>query len=319
MQEIKYSIVIPVYNSGDWLDELIGQIQEVMGKEKESYEIVLVNDGSPKRDTWPIMQSLCLKWKYLKAVNLQYNSGQLNALICGLEQADGDYIITMDDDFQHSPYEIPKLIQKMKEKDCDCVIANYAHKEHSFIRKAGSKLANALSEKIYHKPKGITSNSFRLMKRNLAKALVQYKGKKPQIGPMIFTLTRDIDVVVVEHRERAYGKSGYSMKSLIRETFNIILNGSTAIIDAMSVLGSLVSLLSFLIAINYFVMYLLGGIQVPGFTALILVITFFSGIQLLCIGIVGKYIGRIVQETVGFPAYMVREICESKKVQEGAD
>lgn len=313
MSDMEYSVVIPVYNSGDWMDELIAAIQKVMDTLDGKYEIVMVNDGSPKLDTWDIMLSMCEKYKHMKMINLQYNSGQLNALLCAMKNSSGKYVITMDDDFQHSPDEIPRLVAKIKETNCDCVIANYAHKEHNGFRKLGSKFANFLSHKIYKKPKNITSNSFRIMKRDLAVALTSYRGKFPQIGPMIFSLTRNIDVVTIEHKERKYGKSGYSVGHLISETMNIIINGSTFPIDFMAIFGFIVSGISFVIAFVYFILYIVGSTTVPGFTAQILATSFFSGVITFSIGIVGKYIGKIVKESSGFPPYLEREIKHSKE------
>lgn len=313
MSDMEYSVVIPVYNSGEWMDELIAAIQKVMDTLDGKYEIVMVNDGSPKLDTWDIMLSMCEKYKHMKMINLQYNSGQLNALLCAMKNSSGRYVITMDDDFQHSPDEIPKLVAKIKETNCDCVIANYAHKEHNGFRKLGSKFANFLSHKIYKKPKNITSNSFRIMKRDLAVALTSYRGKFPQIGPMIFSLTRNIDVVTIEHKERKYGKSGYSVGHLITETMNIIINGSTFPIDFMAIFGFVVSGISFVIAFVYFILYIVGSTTVPGFTAQILATSFFSGVITFSIGIVGKYIGKIVKESSGFPPYLEREIKHSKE------
>jgi glycosyltransferase involved in cell wall biosynthesis len=313
MSDMEYSVVIPVYNSGEWMDELIAAIQKVMDTLDGKYEIVMVNDGSPKLDTWDIMLSMCEKYKHMKMINLQYNSGQLNALLCAMKNSSGKYVITMDDDFQHSPDEIPKLVAKIKETNCDCVIANYAHKEHNGFRKLGSKFANFLSHKIYKKPKNITSNSFRIMKRDLAVALTSYRGKFPQIGPMIFSLTRNIDVVTIEHKERKYGKSGYSVGHLITETMNIIINGSTFPIDFMAIFGFVVSGISFVIAFVYFILYIVGSTTVPGFTAQILATSFFSGVITFSIGIVGKYIGKIVKESSGFPPYLEREIKHSKE------
>jgi glycosyltransferase involved in cell wall biosynthesis len=313
MSDMEYSVVIPVYNSGEWMDELIAAIQKVMDTLDGKYEIVMVNDGSPKLDTWDIMLSMCEKYKHMKMINLQYNSGQLNALLCAMKNSSGKYVITMDDDFQHSPDEIPKLVAKIKETNCDCVIANYAHKEHNGFRKLGSKFANFLSHKIYKKPKNITSNSFRIMKRDLAVALTSYRGKFPQIGPMIFSLTRNIDVVTIEHKERKYGKSGYSVGHLITETMNIIINGSTFPIDFMAIFGFIVSGISFVIAFVYFILYIVGSTTVPGFTAQILATSFFSGVITFSIGIVGKYIGKIVKESSGFPPYLEREIKHSKE------
>ncbi|NLG02817.1 MAG: glycosyltransferase family 2 protein [Clostridia bacterium] len=317
MSNKAFSVVIPVYNSGDWMEELITQIKQVMVTFEKPYEIILINDASPKQNTWFQLKKVQEKHQEVKIINLQYNAGQLNALLCGLREAKGDYIITMDDDFQHAPSEIPKLVNAMMEKQCDCVIGNYAHKEHNLFRVLGSKFANLLSEKIHGKPKGITSNSFRIMTHTLAKALAQYTGKKPQIGPMIFSITKDIDAVIIEHRERTYGRSGYTVKRLISETFNIIINSSTWPLNAVSALGILSASVSFLIAFWYLIMYCMHQIKVPGFAAQILVTTFFSGVILLSIGILGKYIGKIVQEMVGFPSYMIREMISSEDGIEG--
>lgn len=305
---MEYSVVIPVYNSGEWIEELVCKIEAVMDQITEDYEVICVNDASPKLSTWPALKKACKTTKHLKAINLHYNSGQFNALLCGLSHAQGKYVITMDDDFQHSPDEIFKLVAKMQECDCDCIIASYAQKKHGLFRKIGSAFVNWLSEKIYNKPKGITSTSYRLMKHELAEALTEYQGKSPQIGPLIFSITKNIATVEIEHKERAYGKSGYTMGRLFRETANVIFNGSTAPIDAVSVMGIAISGFAFLLTIFYFLRYLTGGIAVQGFTSLVLLISFFFGLVLLSIGIIGKYIVRLVDNAIGLPAYSVREI-----------
>lgn len=303
-----YSIVIPVYNSGEWIEELLTQIEEVMNHVTDQYEIICVNDGSPKAGTWPALTKACRRITHLKAVNLQYNSGQFNALLCGMSYARGAYVITMDDDFQNDPKDLLTLINKMTASPCDCIIASYDRKQHGLLRKLGSRMVNYLSEKIYHKPKGIISNSFRIMNSDLAYSMTKYYGKTPQIGPLIFSLTKNIDTVEVAHRKRAYGKSGYTMRHLISETLNVVINGSTAPIDLVSICGLTVSGIAFLITIYYLILYLSGKIRVPGFTAIVLLISFFSGLILFSIGIVGKYIARIVNNTLGLPAYLVREI-----------
>ena len=316
MGEIKYSVVIQVYNSSAWIEELVLQIETVLNEIPGEYEILLINDCSPQPMTWSVLKDVADAHKRVVCINLQYNAGQFNALLCGMKHARGQYVITMDDDFQHQPTEIPKLISCMEEKDCDCVIGEYAHKRHNIIRRMGSKFANWLAEKIYKKPKGVTSNSFRIMKRQLARVLVNYRGKKPQIGPMIFSATKSIGTVTIEHNKRKYGKSGYHPLRLVSETFSIIINASTFPLDLVSIGGFFVAGISFAIGIVYFILYLARRITVPGFTAQILVTTFFSGVILFSIGMVGKYVGRIVQEVIGFPSYMVEEVYEGGKEKE---
>lgn len=312
MEKKKYSVVIPVYNSSAWIEELVSQIEEVLTDIGVNYEIILVNDRSPELVTWSVLKKVADVHANVKCINLQYNSGQFNALLCGMKFAGGDYVITMDDDFQHQPKEIRKLILGMNETHYDCIIGEYAHKEHNIIRRLGSKLANWLAEKIYKKPKGITSNSFRILKHELAEVLVNYKGKKPQIGPMIFSATKNIGTVTIEHSRRKYGKSGYHPLRLISETFSIITNASTIPLDLVSIGGFCVAGISFAIGFVYLILYLTRKTTVPGFTAQILVTTFFSGVILLSIGMVGKYVGKIVQELIGFPPYMVEEFYEGE-------
>lgn len=316
MEKIKYSVVIPVYNSGSWLEKLVEDICVVLDESRE-YEIVLVNDRSPNKNTWTVIKEICDKNKRVRGIDLQYNAGQFNALLCGIKHSKGSYVITMDDDFQHSPSEIPKLIQKIQDKDCDCVIGSYAHKEHHFIRVFGSGLVNHLMERIYRKPRDVQSTSFRIMKREFAQVLISYVGKNPQVGPMVFLADGDVENVLVEHHKREYGKSGYRPLRLVTETLNVIINSSTFPLDVVTLGGFGVAGLSFLIGIVYFILYITGKIKVPGFTAQILVTTFFSGVILLSIGVVGKYVGHIVKELIGFPAYMVKEIYEQERKEKG--
>lgn len=313
MIDIRFSVVIPVYNSSMWIETLINEIEEVLEKRGDIYEIILVNDRSPQEETWLRLKEIAQKHTSVKVINMQYNCGQFNALICGMKYAKGTYIITMDDDFQHQPKDIIKLIEKIEETNSDCVIGAYNHKNHNYIRRLGSRIVNWVSEKIYNKPKGITSNSFRILKRELAEVLVSYKGKKPQIGPMIFSVTNNVETTEVEHQKRKYGKSGYNPIKLVKETFTIIVNASTFPLDLVSVGGTFVAAISFMIGFVYLVLYFMHEIKVPGFTAQILVTTFFSGVILLSVGVVGKYVGRIVQELIGFPPYMVEEFYEGDK------
>lgn len=312
----KYSIIIPVYNSGKWIKELVEQIVDVMENSLEQkYEIILINDSSPEKTTWDSLKDVCKTYSNTIIIDLQYNAGQLNALMCGFKHADGDYIITMDDDFQHNPYEIPKLVNKIKTGNYDCVIGNYIEKKHNIIRRIGSRISNKLSERIYNKPHGITSNSFRIINRKTIKALLEYRGKKPQIGPMIFSVTKKVGVVSIKHEKRAYGESGYKMRKLVSETVNVILNASTFPLDIVSIGGLIVAVGSFVIGLIYFILYIFDRISVPGFTAQILITTCLSGIIMLSIGCVGKYIGKIVQELIGFPAYIEKEIIKNCKVE----
>ncbi len=315
MNDKKVSVVIPVYNSAKWMDELVGRIHMELD-DLVSHEIILVNDGSPDRDVWPKIEEICKRDSRVEGIDLLYNSGQFTATMCGLEYATGDYIITMDDDLQHPPEELHKLIECIDEKEYDCVFGVYGAAKENFFRRAGSQLTNGIVGKLYNRPKGIRSNSFRIMTNNLAKTIAMYKTCKPQISPLIFMCTKNIGNVLVEHKPRVYGKSGYTLKKLISATFNSVVNISTFPLDIISAVGIFSSCLAFLIALVYLVRYFLGEILVPGFTAQILVTVFFGGLILLGLGIVGKYIGRIISEITGLPRYVVRKILNGEDKDE---
>lgn len=307
MNDKKISVVIPVYNSARWLDELVERIARELENTFE-YEVILVNDGSPNMDVWPKIEEICRRNKNIQGIDLLYNSGQFIATMCGLEHAEGDYIITMDDDLQHPPEELHKLIDSIESGGYDCVFGVYTVTKENIFRRIGSKFTNSIVSRLYKRPKGIKSNSFRIMTKALAKTISMYKTARPQISPLIFTCTRNIGNVIVEHSPRRYGKSGYSLKKLLSATFNSIVNVSTLPLDIMSGVGIVSSCIAFLIALVYLIRYFLGEISVPGFTAQILVTVFFSGLILMGLGIVGKYIGRIITEITGLPRYVVRTI-----------
>lgn len=313
MIDKKISVVIPVYNSAKWMDELVQRIHSSLDIYGANHEIILVNDGSPDTDVWPKIEEVCTKDKRVLGIDLLYNSGQFVATMCGLEHATGDYIITMDDDLQHPPEELPKLIDAMEEKNYDCIFGVYAEVKESLFRRLGSKFTNGLVTRLYKRPKGIKSNSLRIMTKKLADTISMYKTSKPQISPLIFMCTKNIGNVLVEHKPRAYGKSGYNLRKLLSATFNSVVNVSTLPLDIVSGIGITSSCLAFLIAVVYLVRYFLGEISVPGFTAQILVTVFFSGLILMGIGIVGKYIGRIISEITGLPRYVVRKMMNEEQ------
>lgn len=177
---MKYSIVIPAYNSGDWIVSLLDAITMEMNKITKDYEIVVVNDCSPNANTWSELVRAATRNTKIKAINLGYNVGQIRALICGIENSSGDFVITMDDDFQHQPNQISALINRMNETRADVVIGQYLEKKDTGLRKFGSMLMNTIYFHVYNKPKHITSNSFRIFNKDIAKAVVAYRNNHPQ-------------------------------------------------------------------------------------------------------------------------------------------
>lgn len=308
MKQLQYSIVIPCYASGNWLEKLVIQIAEVMNA-YPSFELILVNDKSPDQNTWEVINSLAIKHYFVRGIDLLYNVGQFRATLCGLEYAKGRFIITMDDDFQHPPKELQKLIDAMeKNPSMDCIMGKYITKQHSTLRNAGTWLVRVIMNRFYNKPKNIETTSFRIMPVSFAKTLLLYRIASPQLGPLIVSITKRIMNVPIEHHERKTGSSGYTMIRCIKETLQSVINASISPLRWFVFVGFTTSAFAFLIGAYYFLCWAFGGIGVEGFTSLILTISFFNGMLLAGLGVLGEYIGRIVREITGMPRYQVLAI-----------
>jgi glycosyltransferase involved in cell wall biosynthesis len=308
--DVAFSVVIPAYRSAEILPELISRLEAVMTRLGEPFEIVIVHDCSPDNETWPTIVSLARTRPHLRGINLLYNVGQFRALLCGFEHARGRYIITMDDDLQHPPEEVPKLVAAIRaHPGLDCVMGRYAEKKHSLFRRLGSGLFGLIERVVYNRPAGLKSTSFRIMTRSLIETLLNYRTQIPQISPMVLSSTQRIINVTVEHQERYQGASGYSLWSLMYHTVYSVINASTIPLRFFSALGFIISFFSFLFSVFYFFRWLFGRV-VPGFTSLVLLNFFFGGMVLLGIGIIGEYIARVIRELTGPPKYVVSETTE---------
>ncbi|MFQ5963109.1 MAG: glycosyltransferase family 2 protein [Candidatus Scalinduaceae bacterium] len=305
--QIDYSITIPVYNSERSLPELIKRLAQVMDKIGQPYEILLVNDASLDK-SWQVIRQLKERYPQIRAFNLMNNVGQFRALMCAFDYVRGEYVITMDDDLQQPPEEITKLIKVIKTSpDLDCVFGIPQEKHHHYYRNLGTLLIRYINYKVFDKPKGLKTSSFRVFKRYINDTLVQYKTRNPVLNPLIIRSTKCIANVTVEHCERKYGTSGYSLSRLIKTTFDNVLNFSTLPLKFVSGLGLVASLGSILLTVFYAVRYFQGAIKVPGWVTLVLLLTFFSGLNLFSIGLVGEYLIRIIREVNHSPLYVVKD------------
>ena len=319
MQEnntIRYSIVVPVYKSGPWLPELVDRVGLVMKVVGESFELILVNDCSPDEVTWPAIEKLAAEFEWVRGVDLFFNAGQFRATLCGLSEAKGDFVITMDDDLQHPPEEIPKLIEAIKgNPKLDCVFGRYETREHSRVRNLGSRFFSSCINYLYGKPPGLQTTSFRIARKNLVETLLKFRIAHPQPGPMIVLLTKKVANVSVRHHPRKQGASNYTFFKLVRETVRSLINVSVLPLRWVSLVGLFFSVVSFGVGLFYFIAWCLGGIGVAGFASLIIAITFFGGLTLLSIGVLGEYVGRVIAEVSGPPLYQIRQKLNSVEKQ----
>lgn len=299
----EYSVVIPCYGSGTWLPSLVKDITEVL--HASPHEIVLVNDHSPDDVTWPTIVALAEEYPNVVGIDLAKNTGQFAALMCGLAESRGELVITMDDDFQHPPQEIPRLIAGLDD-ETDVVIGGYEEKRHAGVRNLGTRIMDRIFRVTYGKPPDLRMGSFRLLRRRVVDTLLSFGTVRPVPGALILQSTARIKNVTVEHNAREEGSSGYSFRRLIGSTLDNIINSSTGPLRAISVLGFLSAALAAAAMAFYLLRALFADVAVPGFSTTVLLITFFGGATLLAIGVLGEYVVRLVIEVGRPPLYTVR-------------
>jgi len=303
---LDYSVVIPAYNSEKTLLELVKRLSLVFDKMEKEWEVILVNDES-KDKTWDVINRICKTFTQAMGISLMKNSGQHNALFCGLSYTRGDYVFTLDDDLQNPPEELPKLIEKLTSEDLDVVFAVSPQRKHAAFRNMGSSIINALLSKVIHKPSNLRISNFRMMTRKMVDSILSYKSEYVILGSLTCQLTNRIANVEVEHEARKEGASNYTLKKLIRLFMSNILNYSVAPLRFISYMGVISSFLSFAYLIVTLVRKLMGKINSPGFTTIIIVLLFIGGMTLLSFGILGEYIIRILKNSNNHPSYSVRE------------
>jgi glycosyltransferase involved in cell wall biosynthesis len=304
MKTIDISIVIPVYNSAKSLKELFERINRTLLSSGKSYELILVDDGS-KDESWKVLKEIKKNnTENVLAIRLEKNVGQHNAIICGFNFSKGSIVITMDDDLQHPPEEIPKLIQQYEKSQSEVVYGIYKSRKHGFMRSAGSYMVQK-SAKYFADYKGNVGSSFRLFTRPIIDQIKNHSQNFIFIDEIIHWYTGDIDFVPVEHHARKQGKSSYNLIKLIRLYFSVLVNFTAWPLKIMTYIGSLSSILSFLIGVRFIIKKMYFNQEVEGFTALIVAITFSTSLILICLGIIGQYLYKIYQQQNGKPPYAV--------------
>ena len=301
----EYSVVVPVYNSEASLGELCQRISNVFSEIEEFYEIILVDDSS-EDNSWQIMKELKKNDKNIKIIQLMRNFGQHNAIICGFYHVTGKYVITMDDDLQNPPEEIPKLINKIKE-GYDVVIGAQKVKKDSIFKKIGSFFIRYLNTKIFNKPKNLKLSSFRIMTRAVVDEIKILKTPYPYISGMMLSLTRNLTNVTVKHDHRKYGSSTYNITKLVKLAFNLIINYSSLPLKLMTFIGIFVSAGSFCIGLYFILKKLIVGIPVPGWTSVVCLLSLFNGLLLIILSIMGEYLARIINEVSNKQQFVIRD------------
>jgi glycosyltransferase involved in cell wall biosynthesis len=298
------SVVIPVYNGAETITELV----DVLGRQAFGMpiEIILVNDGSKDNS-----QEVCER--LLRTANVPMtlitharNFGEHNAVMTGLRQAKGDYIVTMDDDLQNHPGEVLKLLDKLRGENLDIVYAQFITKQHATWRNLGSKSANLIAEWLTEKPRGLYMSTFRCMNRFLVAEIIKYNGPYPFIEGLVFQITNRIGAVEVTHLPNKAGRRNYTLRKLVNLWLTILINFSTRPLQLSISLGLIMALLGGLGAIYVFVDYFMEGPGSAGWPSIVVLMLVFTGTQLVILGLMGEYIGRMFIHVGGRPQAVVR-------------
>ena len=299
------SIVSPVYRAEKILPILVSEINLVMERIGEDYEIILVDDRSPD-NSWEVMKVLSSQNPKIKSIRLSRNFGQHSAIFAGLTKTKGDWVVVMDCDMQDQPKEIAKLYKKALE-GYDIVLGQRENRKDKFLK----KLTSRLFYKVFNYLSGANFDNnvanFGIYHQKTIKSILDMKDYVKFFSLFINWIGFKSISIPIEHGEREEGKSTYSVGRLFKQAFNVIISFSDKPLRLFINFGLSISVLSFIVGIYYLYLALTGKIAQPGFSSLILSIWFLSGIIISCIGIVGVYLGKTFDQAKGRPTFIIDE------------
>ena len=297
------SVVVPLYNSAETLPRLLDQLGKI--PIEGGLEIVLVNDGSRDATEAVALQLIENCRVPVIFISLSRNFGEHNAVLEGLRASTGEYVVTMDDDLQNPPSEVAKLLEAARAEHRDVVYSSYDEKQHSWWRNFGSWLTNVFADWSIDKPKGLYLSSFRCLSRFVVDEIVKSLNPAPYIDALIFQVTQNVGLVTVRHDMRSSGKSGYTLRKLLRLWISMLTNASVMPLRIATVLGIVISLAGFVGFIEVCIEHFIRN-EPPGWGSLMAAEMLFSGTQLLVLGVIGEYLGRNFLHVSEKPQSVVR-------------
>lgn len=304
-KSIKISIVSPVYRAEALVDALVETIIEEVSKITPDFEIILVEDCGPD-NSWDKIKENCAKYPVLKGIKLSRNFGQQHAMQAGMDASVGEFIITMDCDLQDHPTEIIKLYNKALE-GFDIVQASRTNRQDDFLKKMSSVLFNRLLSYLSETKQDPTVANFVLYRRVALEAIAEVNDYRRYYPMLIQWVGFKRAKVEIEHRERDTGGSSYSYKKRIVLAIDTILTFSDKPLRMAVKFGVFTTFIAIVATVVMLAIYMRGSIAVPGWTSLALLITFFSGVIILILGVVGMYVGKTFESVKARPTYIIRE------------
>ncbi|HEX6256958.1 MAG TPA: glycosyltransferase family 2 protein [Euzebyales bacterium] len=317
MRPALYSVVIPVFNSADIVGETIDRTVAFFREHGLTFEIVCVNDGS-RDDSWQVLEAKAAQNREVVPINLLRNYGQHNANLCGFRHARGDWIVTIDDDLQNPPEEILNLLVAADAGDHDVVFGRFDRKQAAGHRRLGSLVIGMINRRVFGQPRDLVVSNFRLLRRDVVDRICADRSAFPYITGLALLYSRNRGNTGVRHAPRATGHSNYNFLRITRLVLTILFSYSAFPLRLSAVLGAIVALVAFATGAVYLVAGLMGATRVQGWTSLIVLLSFFNGVTILMLSMLGEYIVRTLNQTSSREPYHVLEIIRHESGDEGA-
>jgi len=306
----RLSVVIPVYKAEGYLRELYFRLKDVLVNLSDDFEVIMVEDHGGDR-SWDLIVELSRKDPRVRGIQLSRNFGQHNALLCGIRAAKGEIIVTMDDDLQHPPGEIPKLLNKLDE-GYDVVYGTPTREQHGFWRDIASQVTKLALQSAMGAKIARNVGAFRAFRTGLRDAFTNYQSPFVSIDVLLTWATTSFGAIPVQHDPRQSGESHYTFRKLVVHALNMMTGFSTLPLQLASLVGFAFTLFGLVLLIYVIARFLIHGSSVPGFPFLASIIAIFSGAQLFAIGIIGEYLARMHFRTMEKPPYAIRTTSDEK-------
>ena len=303
--EFTYSVVVPVFNSEAVVGRTIDAIEQVFQQAHLRYQLILVNDGSRDR-SWEIISDRARRSPNVVALNLLKNYGQHHANLAGFREATGDYVITMDDDLQNPPDQALILIDKAMSGH-DVVFGRFEQKQAAGYRKLGSKMITLLNRRIFGQPQELAVSNFRILRRDVVERICSSRTAHPYVTGQALMYCHNPADVPVRHDPRPVGKSNYSLRRILTLVFSILFSYSLWPLRTAAVAGFIVAVLSFLLGCFYLVRAFFVDVAVPGWTTLIVLLSFLDGVVIALLSMLGEYVVRTLNAVSAEDTYHVSE------------
>jgi glycosyltransferase involved in cell wall biosynthesis len=304
------SVVVPAFNSESFILVTLARIIRSLESLGNPFELVVVNDGSSD-DTWRVLQQLAKVDVRIIAINLLKNYGQHSALMCGLRHSSGQYVVTMDDDLQNPPEEIPRILNFCVEGDFDLVVGEFKEPKKARYRMVGTKFVNRVVTRVFGKPPDLKLSTFRVIRRDVVERVCQSTNPTPYITGELLVAAASVSNLNVRHDERIVGNSTYSPFRIFELMRRITFSYSIDLLRITCRIGSLTSVFAFVFSLVMLIRGLILNGVVPGWTSVVTTISFFAGMIILLLSMIGEYLSVVLLQTLGTPAYREASIVKN--------